>query len=98
MWTEIEYGENKSRKNEIERGLPFSIITDSDFDTANVHRDLRKNYGEERFEATGFIGTRLHIVVFCIRNNAIRIISLPKANSREVRAYYEDQNTRGTIS
>lgn len=46
MWTEIEYGENKSRKNEIERGLPFSIITD--FDTANVHRDLRKNYGEER--------------------------------------------------
>lgn len=50
------------------------------------------------FEATGFIGTRLHIVVFCIRNNAIRIISLRKANSREVRAYYEDQNTRGTIS
>ncbi|MDY6215141.1 BrnT family toxin [Actinobacillus porcinus] len=98
MWTSIEYDENKSRKNEIERGLPFSMVTDFDFDTANVHRDLRKDYGEERFEAMGFIGTRLHILVFCVRQNAIRVISLRKANNREVRAYYEDQNTRRTIS
>ncbi|HHW4671280.1 MAG TPA: BrnT family toxin, partial [Xylella fastidiosa subsp. multiplex] len=40
-----------------------------------------------RFEAKGYIGNRLHVMVFCLRGDAVRVISLRKANSREVRSY-----------
>ena len=43
--------------------------------------------GELRFLAFGPIGDRLHCVTFSVRGENIRIISLRKANSREVERY-----------
>jgi len=37
--------------------------------------------------ALGFIGRRLHVLVYTPRANALRAISLRKANDREVRHY-----------
>jgi len=56
-------------------------------ETAIIREDARKPYPEARFQATGYIGKRLHLVVFCYRDDVLRIISLRKANSREVKAY-----------
>ena len=36
---------------------------------------------------TGLIGARLYVLVFTLRETAVRIISLRKANSREVKRY-----------
>ncbi len=61
-----------------------------DWATALVAEDLRKDYGERRFQAVGFIGERLHVVLFTPRPPALHVISLRKANKRE-EARYEAQ-------
>ena len=61
----------------------------SEWETAVVHEDTRKQYAEPRFQATGYIGDRLHVMVFCLRADAVRVISLRKANKREGKSYAE---------
>ncbi|WP_016611246.1 BrnT family toxin, partial [Yersinia pestis] len=48
---------------------------------------LRKEYPERRFQALGYIEERLHMLVFTPRNGKVHVISLRKANSREVKRY-----------
>lgn len=49
--------------------------------------DDRFEYGEVRRLAFGLIGGRLFVCVFADRDSERRVISLRKANSREVRRY-----------
>jgi uncharacterized DUF497 family protein len=60
-----------------------------DFGTAVSAVDDRKDYGEVREVAAGFIGPRLHILVFTMRSETCLVISLRKANKREIRRYVE---------
>lgn len=64
----------------------------------NVHtimvEDTRKAYGERRFQALGFTGERLHAVVFKPRDGKAHVISLRKANSREVKRYAKTPKSR----
>ncbi|MBF0447076.1 MAG: BrnT family toxin [Magnetococcales bacterium] len=77
--------ENTQRRINIERHqLDFSIIYGFDFNHALWLSDHRKNYCVDRFIASGHIESRLYIVVFTVRDDAIRLISLRKANKREV--------------
>ncbi|HHW7506806.1 TPA: BrnT family toxin [Mannheimia haemolytica] len=85
----LEYDEQKSHKNSLERGLPFSLVEDFEFDTAFIKQDLRFQYSEVRYQALGLIGTRLYALVFCLRNGSVRVISFRKANSREIKIYEE---------
>ena len=55
---------------------PHILVTDDRFD-----------YGEARTLAFGRIGGRLFVCVFADRDAERRVISLRKANSREVRRY-----------
>lgn len=84
---DITYDSAKNARNIAERGLSFDLVTQSDFDTAFVHQDTRKNYGETRYVAVGYIGQRLHVVVFTETETGLRVISLRKANQREVLNY-----------
>lgn len=52
-----------------------------------VREDTCKPYAETRFQATGYIGDRLHVMVFCLRADSVRVISLRKANKREEMSY-----------
>ena len=49
-----------------------------------INEDVRKDYGERRYRALGYIGDRLHAVVFTPRAGKVHVISLRKANKREV--------------
>ena len=51
--------------------------------------DNRFDYGETRQIAFGFINNRLFVCAYTDRDNERRIISLRKANSREVGRYGE---------
>jgi uncharacterized protein len=53
--------------------------------------DTREEYGEVREVGYASFGERLFCVVFVRRDQAVRIISLRKANSREVDRYEESQ-------
>ncbi|MHB1936056.1 MAG: BrnT family toxin [Acidobacteriaceae bacterium] len=59
-----------------------------DFETSVTTEDTRRDYGETRFRSLGFIGAELHAHVFIVRGDAMRIVSLRKANRRE-RARHE---------
>ena len=48
------------------------------------HEDTRKDYGEHRFRVLGFIDERLYAIVFTPRAGKVHVISLRKANFREV--------------
>jgi uncharacterized DUF497 family protein len=61
-----------------------------EWETAVVREDTRKQYAEQRLDAIGLIGDRLHVMVYCLRGDAVRVISLRKANLREVKRYVEN--------
>jgi len=67
----------------------LAAAAEFEWDEALTWIDERKNYGEERMCAIGYIGMRLFYVVFVDRESVRRIVSLRKANSREVRRYAE---------
>ena len=80
----IEFDPAKSVKNILERGLPFELAREFDFSTATVNEDTRKNYPERRWIASGYVGQRLFIICFTPVKDGIRVISLRKANQREI--------------
>lgn len=93
---EISFDPAKNAANIRERGLPFSLVKDEfDWATAQVIEDRRRDYGERRYRALGFIGTRLHAVAYTPRANGMHVISLRKANRRE-KSRYATQTESGT--
>jgi len=77
----------KDRKNLAERGLSLDLAEQLEWATALIWEDMRKDYGERRYCVLGFIEDRLHSVVFTPRDSKPRVISLRKANKREVNRY-----------
>ncbi len=59
------------------------------FATAFTVVDDCFDYEEVREMALGFIGKRLHALVFTRRGEAIHVISVRKANDREIRRYIQ---------
>lgn len=87
---QYEWDENKRLANLVRHKVDFTDAVNFEWDTALETIDDRFDYGEERWVALGFIGTRLHVLVYTFRAAKIRIISLRKATKRE-RLYYEKQ-------
>lgn len=83
----ITYDPTKNERNIALRGISFDLAVEFNWSSALVVEDRRKDYGEPRFQAAGLIGERLHILVFTPRDGDLHIISLRKANRREVKRY-----------
>lgn len=60
-----------------------------DMATARILADDRFDFGEAREIVIGRIGGRLHVAAITRRASVIRVISLRKANKREVQGYEE---------
>lgn len=82
-----EFDPAKDESNLDKHGLPLTDADGFEWETAVVREDARRQYAEPRFQATGYIGSRLHVMVFCIRADAVRVIGLRKANKREEKSY-----------
>jgi uncharacterized DUF497 family protein len=89
----IEFDPAKNERNIHERGLSFERAVDFDFETATLTVDNRRDYGETRFRALGYLDDRLHTLVFVGLTDGIRVISFRKANQREVRLYESQTQT-----
>jgi uncharacterized DUF497 family protein len=90
---EIDFDPAKNQRNIRERGLSFERVAEFDWDSAVIIEDTRRDYGERRFRVFGYIGPRLYALVFTPRERAIHVISLRKANKREVKRYGTAQDT-----
>jgi uncharacterized DUF497 family protein len=86
---QFEWDEKKARSNKAKHDVDFKSVQYFDFDTALYRVDIAMDYGEERWEATGLIGVRLHTLVFTEREDRIRVISLRKATPDEMKEFYE---------
>lgn len=83
----VSFDPRKNERNIAERGLSFELVEEFEWDSALVVEDLRRDYGERRFQALGIITGRLHALVFTPRAGRVHVISLRKANRREIRLY-----------
>jgi uncharacterized protein len=84
---DFEWDRAKSRRNEVERGLPFELSVFL-FDGPTVERvDDRRSYGELRIRALGRVGDVTLHCVYTQRGEVRRIISLRYANRKERDAY-----------
>jgi uncharacterized protein len=83
----ISFDSAKNEANVQQRQLAFTLVEELDWTRALIAEDERKDYGEKRFQVLGFIADRLHAVVFTPRMGKIHVISLRKANVREVKQY-----------
>lgn len=91
---DVSYDPVKNARNITERGLSFELVQQFDWSTAVVAQDCRYEYAEHRFQALGKIHDRLHMLVFTPRNDVLHVISLRKANAREVSRYDQDKQNR----
>jgi uncharacterized DUF497 family protein len=88
----IEFDPEKNNKNIVERDLSFERAKDFNFNTALFEIDNRRDYGETRIIALGYLRERLHVIVFTKTKDGIRVISFRKANKKE-RLRYENKKT-----
>lgn len=86
---QITFDPAKNTSNERKHGVSLAMAAEFEWEDALYWEDLRRSYGEPRMVALGYIDLRLYSVVFVDRDNMRRIISLRKANSREVKHYAE---------
>lgn len=83
----FDWDANKAEANLAKHGVAFEAAEGFDFVTSIIWPDDRADYDEPRWVAVGFIGSRLHVLVYTVRKGRTRIISLRRANSREKRDY-----------
>ena len=82
-----EWDEAKRASNLTRHGLDFEAIEHFHWETAKVKQSDRK--GETRFLALGFIGDSVHAVVYTLRQDRTRLISMRRANKTEVKEHEE---------
>jgi uncharacterized DUF497 family protein len=88
---DITYDAAKNERNIRERALSFDRAADFDFQTAIFWIDKRRDYGEIRRLALGYVDKRLHALCFTDTDRGIRVISLRRANARETKRYEKAQ-------
>lgn len=72
--TLAERGRGFRRANEVSAGIHLT------------RADERREYGEDRFVSAGMLDARIVVILWTPRASARRIISMRKANEREVKA------------
>lgn len=84
---EIEFDSARGATNLAKHGVGLAAAGDLEWESALAWPDMRRDYGRPRWCGIGYIGLRLYVVVFVDRGLVRRVISLRKANRREVNRY-----------
>lgn len=85
----IEFDPVKDAANLLKHGVPLALATELDWDASLVWMDERYDYGELRMIALSPATGILYYVAFVDRTEVRRIISLRRANRREVKHYVQ---------
>lgn len=86
----IEFDPAKDAANQEKHGVSLALAGDLDWEASLVWVDDRVEYGETRMIALAPNTEILYYVAFVDRGNVRRIISLRRANRREVKHYVEN--------
>jgi uncharacterized DUF497 family protein len=83
----ITFDPAKDASNLAKHGVSLALAERLEWDLLLAGEDLRRAYGEVRWIGFAPIVERVYCVVFTERGGQRRVISLRKANSREVQRY-----------
>jgi uncharacterized protein len=84
---QITFDPAKDTSNQQKHGVSLELAQVINWLDVLTMPDARKDYGELREIGFAPIGDRLFCVVFTQRGDTMHVISLRKANAREVRNY-----------
>lgn len=84
---EIEFDPAKDENNRAKHGVPLFEADGIEWGPVWALPDERRDYTELRVVGFAYIGLRFHCVVYTDRADTRRIISLRKANTREIKRY-----------
>ncbi len=85
----IEFDPAKDEANQAKHGVSLALAAELDWEAALVWFDARFEYDELRMIALAPKTEILYYVAFVDRGQARRIISLRRANRREVKHYVQ---------
>lgn len=86
----IEFDRAKDASNRAKHGISLAFGENVLADPARLDvLDVRFDYPEERFVCYGRVEQRVWVCVVTKRGEGCRVISVRKANEREVRRYEE---------
>jgi uncharacterized DUF497 family protein len=80
----------KRAKTLVERGLDFARASEIFEGVTVTIDDKRLDYSEPRSVTVGYLDGRVVVVVWTPRGRARRIISMRKANEREIAKFAKD--------
>jgi uncharacterized DUF497 family protein len=83
----ISFDPAKDAINLAKHGVSLVVARQIDWSSVLCCPDDRCDYGELREIGFTVVAQRLYVVVFVQRGDEMRIISLRKANAREVKIY-----------
>jgi uncharacterized DUF497 family protein len=83
----LEWDDVKATANFAKHGARFEDVSKFDWEVSVDKHDLRKDYRETRVISTSTIRGRVHVLVYALRGDSVRVISLRKANKRESSNY-----------
>jgi uncharacterized DUF497 family protein len=86
---QINFDPQKNATNLAKHGVSLALAAELDWEAALVWVDERIDYGESRLIALAPRTGILYYVAFVDRGRTRRIISLRRANRREVKLYVE---------
>ena len=84
---QFDFDSGKDATNLSKHGLSLAAAAELSWDAALVWIDDRADYGEVRMVALAPLGDILCFIAFVDRDPARRVISLRRANRREVNHY-----------
>ncbi|MEY3639817.1 MAG: hypothetical protein RIR68_2950 [Pseudomonadota bacterium] len=86
---------NKSRANYFKHGIVLEFAQYLDWANEMVWQDVRQNYNEVRMSGLVPLEGKIYAVVYVLRAESTRMISLRKANNRETKQY-DKKHTKPT--
>ncbi len=84
---EVEFDPAKDATNRAKHGVSLALAAGMDLAAALVVPDRRHPHGEARFQAIGPVAGRLYLLVFTMRGDTVRAISMRAASRGERKRY-----------
>lgn len=91
----ISYDETKRSQTLEHRGLDFQHADQVFAGFCLDHVDIRKDYGEVRYQTIGVLEGALVMVIWTPRDGGRRVISMRKCNDEEKKNYYGELDRSG---
>jgi uncharacterized protein len=92
---QFEWDKAKSETTLAERGFDFAYAALLFDDPYRIEReDVRRDYGEPRWQTIGEIEGRVFLLVFTLRDAVTRIISARRAHDNEAKEYQDGKQVR----